>query len=105
MIGMSWGPLESRISRRVMAALAAAVLVVVLFVATTGTAHAQNYPVTTPSVEGTSVTTAQVEGTKTTRSEPLPVTGGDILGMTIIGLALIGTGVIVLKVRKRTLAA
>jgi LPXTG-motif cell wall-anchored protein len=105
MIGMSWGRLESGITRRVMAALAAAVIVVVLFVATTGTAHAQSYPVTTPSVEATTTanTSAQVLGTKTT--DGLPVTGGDILGMTIVGLALIAAGVVVLKVRKRTVAA
>jgi LPXTG-motif cell wall-anchored protein len=105
MIGMSWGRLDSGTARRVMAALAAAVIVVVLFVATTGTAHAQSYPGTSPTTGATTTaTTAAVLGTKTTTGG-LPVTGGDILGMTIVGLALIAAGVVVLKVRKRTVAA
>jgi hypothetical protein len=46
--------------------------------------------------------TGQVAGTTQSRGAGLPVTGGDIAGMTIVGLAAVGTGTVLVRRSRRT---
>src|SRR5687768_4671875 len=59
---------------------------------------------TTPGVEGNSFTgPPQVQGRTATRDpgSTLPSTGGDLVGMTLIGFGAVGTGVVLMR-RGRT---
>jgi hypothetical protein len=46
--------------------------------------------------------TGQVAGTTQSRGAGLPVTGGDIAGMTVVGLAAVGTGTVLVRRSRRT---
>lgn len=83
------------------------------FVAAVGvpaTAMAEDYvkPVNEDAkVEGNNLSrgtdpTTKVLGTTTGRSSGLPVTGGDIAGLTAIGLAAVGTGTVLVRRSRRT---
>ena len=58
---------------------------------------------TPPEVEGNSFTRPpQVQGVTATRDPgTLPITGGDIVGMTLVGFGAVGTGIVLMR-RGRT---
>jgi hypothetical protein len=43
----------------------------------------------------------RVQGVTVTRGQELPVTGGDILGLAMIGAASIGAGVVLMRATRR----
>jgi hypothetical protein len=43
----------------------------------------------------------EVRGTTVTRAQELPVTGGDVLGLALIGLAAVGVGVGLTRAARR----
>lgn len=55
-----------------------------------------------PEVRG-DVVTRQVAGDSTGRG--LPVTGGDVVGLTLLGLGAIGVGTAMVTIRRRSLQA
>lgn len=59
---------------------------------------------TPPEVEGNSFTRPpEVRGVTVTREPGLPITGGDVAGMTLVGLGAIGVGTVLVR-RGRTRA-
>lgn len=71
-------------------------------------AMAEDYPLNTTNVLGSDLSrsteaspAAAVAGTSTGRAG-LPVTGGDIAGLTGVGLAAIGTGTVLVRRSRRS---
>ena len=61
------------------------------------------YPLPPPdaAVQGLSVTQPQVRAIDVTNGQELPVTGGDIVGLVMLGGAAIGTGAILVRRGRR----
>lgn len=85
---------SSRYQIRAQLLLSAFVMIVFLFGAV-GVARAQNYPANPPSTPQPAVSPAtEVKGVKIVKRETLPVTGSDIVGLTILAGALISIGTV-----------
>lgn len=102
MIGTEASPLERNLHLRLLLALAGVLLVVVIGLASPARAQTGGgYPITTEPTVLPSTTLRGSTTTSDTGGRTLPVTGGDVLGLTAIGIGLVGTGFVVLKARDR----
>jgi LPXTG-motif cell wall-anchored protein len=91
---MKRAKLERRIRGTLAGAIAAVAIMIALFLGLATPAGAQNYPVPDPSV---TTPPPSVSGTSTSK---LPTTGSDVIGLTVLGVGLVATGAVVLRVRR-----
>jgi hypothetical protein len=100
MIGTRRNRLERKVRTGLLATIAGVALLLVMCFGFTGSANADDYPVTTPSV----TEPPTVLGTTITQTphDPgsLPVTGADIAGMVVIGGGMVLVGMAVMRLRK-----
>ncbi len=59
-------------------------------------------PLEAPAVLGTEEVSASESASESESSDTLPVTGGDLLGLTVIGLGAVGAGTVFVRRSRRT---
>ena len=104
----------STIKNRALRFLAAATVTGAVMLPTVALAQDDSYPTptTTPTVDtttpsgdqvvpGGSTTSEQVGGEQVGGGGALPVTGGQIAGLTLIGLGITGAGVVMVRLGRR----